>query len=217
MTTTRFLEKELIDVETSRPELMGKGDWLQLEYIVYKDNVGIQRKWERCIRRKERDSSIDAVDIHAILLTPEPELLFVVQYRPAIESYCIEFPSGLIDPDEKDPILSAQRELREETGYNVPASKFDLVKTPLAYEPGLSDSCCYIAKVTIDVSELSTPPVPALEADEWSLQTISLPLDGLLENLIRLQNSHKGKLIIDSRVHAVASGVAYAKEYHISN
>lgn len=53
----------------------------------------------------------------------------------------------------------------------------------MAYEPGLSNSCCYIAKVTIDVTKLKEPPVQELEQDEWSLQTISLPLKGLLSHL----------------------------------
>lgn len=92
---------------------------------------------------------------------------------------------GLIDANDEDPIISAQRELKEETGYDVPASKFDLIKTPVAYEPGLSNSCCYIAKVAIDTSKLSAPPIQLLEADEWSLQTISLPLDNLLDHLLR--------------------------------
>lgn len=90
---------------------------------------------------------------------------------------------GLIDLDE-DPVVSAQRELKEETGYDVPLSQFDLVKTPLAYEPGLSNSCCYVAKVTIDPLKLSASPAQSLEADEWSLQVISLPLDNIMNKLL---------------------------------
>ncbi|CAO3624529.1 unnamed protein product [Mucor fragilis] len=183
MTSNRLLDRELVDVETSQPVSMGRGDWLQLECISYKDTNNIQRRWERCVRRKERVSNIDAVDIHAILLTPTPELLLVIQYRPAIECYCVEFPSGLIDMNE-DPVVSAQRELKEETGYDVLLSEFDLVKVPLAYEPGLSNSCCYVAKVTIDIASLSVPPVQSLEGDEWSLQVISLPLDNIMNNLL---------------------------------
>lgn len=91
---------------------------------------------------------------------------------------------GLIDTGETDPVISAQRELKEETGYDIPASEFDLIKIPVSYEPGLSNSCCYIAKVTIDKTKLTSPPIPSLEADEWSLQTISLPLNGLLDSLL---------------------------------
>ncbi|KAK4515492.1 uncharacterized protein ATC70_010442 [Mucor velutinosus] len=211
MASRRLLDQELVEVETSQPVSMGRGNWLQLECISYKDNNNVQRQWERCVRRKERASNVDAVDVHAILLTPAPEMLLVVQFRPAIECYCIEFPSGLIDINE-NPLVSAQRELKEETGYDIPLSEFDLVKTPLAYEPGLSNSCCYVAKVTIDLSNLSSPPSQSLEADEWSLQVISLPLDNIINNLLDLQKSHDGKLIIDSRVYALASGIAYAQK-----
>ncbi|CAO3627002.1 unnamed protein product [Mucor hiemalis] len=154
-----------------------------------------------------------AIDIHAILLTPKPEILLVVQYRPAIERYCIEFPSGLVDAGEDDPINAAQRELKEETGYFVSKDQIKLEKIPVAYEPGLSNSCCYIAKVTIDIEKMTAPPVQELEPDEWSLQTISLPLEGLLNTLIELEQSQKGLLVIDSRVHALASGLEYANEF----
>jgi 8-oxo-dGTP pyrophosphatase MutT (NUDIX family) len=91
---------------------------------------------------------------------------------------------GLIDPDENDPIHAAQRELKEETGYLVAKEQFELTKVPVAYEPGLTNSSCYVAKVTIDVTKLAELPVQELEQDEWSLQTLSLPLDGLLERLL---------------------------------
>jgi 8-oxo-dGTP pyrophosphatase MutT (NUDIX family) len=92
--------------------------------------------------------------------------------------------AGLIDANESDPVSSAQRELKEETGYSVPKDQFKILKLPIAYEPGLSNSCCYIAKVTIDITKLAEQPVQELEPDEWSLQTISLPLKGLLNKLI---------------------------------
>ncbi|GAA5817431.1 hypothetical protein MFLAVUS_010977 [Mucor flavus] len=201
------LTKPLAAVKTSSGVPMGAGDWLQLEYVLYQDNKGIERRWERCIRRKQRPSDIDAIDIHAILLTPKPEILFVVQYRPAIERY------WLIDSDESDPVRSAQRELKEETGYYVSEKDIQLLKVPVAYEPGLSNSCCYVAKVTIDITQLTELPVQELEPDEWSLQTISLPLDGLLNHLLDLEKSQKGLLVIDSRVHALATGLAYAHEF----
>ncbi|KAI7894062.1 NUDIX hydrolase domain-like protein [Mucor mucedo] len=205
------LQYALTPVKCSSGTPMTEGNWIQLERLVYKDNKHVERSWERCVRKKPSPSAVDAVDIHAILLTPKPEILLVVQYRPAIERYCIEFPSGLVDKD--DPIDAAQRELKEETGYTVPRDKILLTKTPLAYEPGLTNSCCYVAKVTIDTSELTAPPVQELEPDEWSLQTISLPLEGLMNHLLALKESQKNLLVIDSRVHALASGIAYANSY----
>ncbi|RCH87237.1 hypothetical protein CU097_000524, partial [Rhizopus azygosporus] len=131
----------LVPIETSKSsETLGQGDWLALERIEFIDKQGTKRNWERCIRRKSHSNKVDAVDIHAIILTPEPELLLVIQYRPAIKRYCLEFPSGLIDANDDDPLISAQRELKEETGYVVPKEEMRLAKLPLAYEPGLTDS-----------------------------------------------------------------------------
>lgn len=91
---------------------------------------------------------------------------------------------GLIDADEDDPINAAQRELKEETGYLVSKKKFELTRVPIAYEPGLTNSSCYVAKVTIDTTQLTEAPVQELDHDEWSLQTLSLPLDDLLKRLL---------------------------------
>lgn len=51
-----------------------------------------------------------------IALTGEQRILAVRQYRPAVERYTIEFPSGIVDPGETAE-AAAFRELREETGY----------------------------------------------------------------------------------------------------
>lgn len=50
-------------------------------------------------------------------LTPHNTLLFVKQHRFGIERDLLEFPAGLIEPDE-DPKITALRELEEETGYS---------------------------------------------------------------------------------------------------
>jgi ADP-ribose pyrophosphatase len=52
----------------------------------------------------------------AVALTKDERVLAVRQYRPAVEQYMIEFPSGLVDAGET-PAGAARRELLEETGY----------------------------------------------------------------------------------------------------
>jgi ADP-ribose pyrophosphatase len=51
-----------------------------------------------------------------IAITGDRRVLAVRQYRPALERYTIELPSGMVDPGETAD-AAARRELREETGY----------------------------------------------------------------------------------------------------
>ncbi|RUP50242.1 hypothetical protein BC936DRAFT_139886 [Jimgerdemannia flammicorona] len=77
------------------------------------------------------------------------------------------------------------------------------ISKPVAYEPGLTDSCTCFAYVEIE----SSPPRPQkLDDAEWSLQTICLPLSNLHKSLNDLVKSHPG-LIIDSRLDAFAAGL----------
>jgi ADP-ribose pyrophosphatase len=48
-------------------------------------------------------------------LTPARELLLVEQYKHGIGQICMELPAGMSESD--DHLAEAQRELREETGY----------------------------------------------------------------------------------------------------
>ena len=54
--------------------------------------------------------------VAVVALTREHRILLVRQYRPAIEQYTLELPSGLVDPGEEPP-AAARRELIEETGH----------------------------------------------------------------------------------------------------
>lgn len=59
--------------------------------------------------------------IVAIVAEVDGKLLFVEQYRAAIDSRAIEFPAGLVGDiagcEDEDLFVAANRELEEETGY----------------------------------------------------------------------------------------------------
>src|SRR5271165_7534064 len=68
---------------------------------------------------KEHDFYVlDAVNwVNVIAVTPDQQLVMVEQYRPGSNTVELEIPGGMMDVDETDPVKTAVRELREETGY----------------------------------------------------------------------------------------------------
>ena len=61
--------------------------------------------------------SLRVPDYAAILaITQDQRILAVRQYRPAVDRYTVELPSGIVDPGET-AAETASRELLEETGY----------------------------------------------------------------------------------------------------
>ena len=61
---------------------------------------------------------LDCVDwVNVIALTPDQQLVMVEQFRHGSETVELEIPGGVMDPHETDPVATAVRELREETGY----------------------------------------------------------------------------------------------------
>jgi ADP-ribose pyrophosphatase len=49
-------------------------------------------------------------------VTEQGDVILVRQYKHAAQEIMVEFPAGMLEPDEV-PLQGAQRELREETGY----------------------------------------------------------------------------------------------------
>ena len=57
--------------------------------------------------------------VNVIPLTPEGNVIMIRQYRHGTEDVTLEVPGGMVDAADADPSVSAARELREETGYEV--------------------------------------------------------------------------------------------------
>jgi 8-oxo-dGTP pyrophosphatase MutT (NUDIX family) len=61
---------------------------------------------------------LESVDwVNVIAITPDQKLVMVEQYRHGSKTVELEVPGGMMDPHETDPVATAIRELREETGY----------------------------------------------------------------------------------------------------
>lgn len=68
---------------------------------------------------KEHDFYVlDSVDwVNVIAITPDQKLVMVEQFRHGSNTVELEIPGGMMDAGETDPVMTAVRELREETGY----------------------------------------------------------------------------------------------------
>ena len=55
--------------------------------------------------------------VNIIALDQNDNVIVVEQYRHGIEEVTMEIPGGVVDRSDESPLVSAQRELREETGY----------------------------------------------------------------------------------------------------
>ncbi|QTD42227.1 NUDIX hydrolase [Sporosarcina sp. Te-1] len=77
-------------------------------------------------------------------ITEEGKIVFVQQFRKALERTLVEIPAGKIEPEENKK-HTAIRELEEETGYR--ANQFEFIQS-FATSPGFADEVIhlYLAK-----------------------------------------------------------------------
>ena len=67
-------------------------------------------------------------------VTEDGRLVLVRQYRPALGRYTWEVPAGSRDALDEDPLLCAQREMEEETGYQSDPLEFLIeLRTTVAF------------------------------------------------------------------------------------
>ena len=224
-------------------KVLGRAPWLRVAEIEYDDvrvkkgeddkEVGEKtvRKWnlaERLHPSQPDDANLtskrfDGVDVCAIIRTPSapPEaqsmLVVISQYRAPVDRVCLEFPAGLIDGEE-EPELAALRELKEETGYVGKVTSCSKA-IPLAYEPGLTNSCFALVSMEVD-GELpeNKNPVPEQEEDE-DIQVHLIPhgpsllgeLTSLCKTLEAASRAEKPvQCAIDGKLYTYALGVQLA-------
>jgi len=146
-------------------EELGAGDWLRLQRVTYLDHAGVERTWEAAGRRRHQG----AVMILARLV-PSGRIVMVQQYRPPSDAQVLEFPAGLIDPEE-DPKVTAVRELKEETGYSGTLRWFS---RQCLNSPGMSGEHFYSAVIDVDET-LPENQKPTTDWDEMeNIQTFCI-------------------------------------------
>lgn len=82
--------------------------------------------------------------VNVIAVTPDQQLVMVEQYRHGSDTVELEVPGGMIDAKDASPEASAQRELREETGYE--GSHAKIIGSVWA-NPAIMSNTCYTVMV----------------------------------------------------------------------
>lgn len=153
-------------------------------------------------------SGVDAVAIGNVLLHPSrpPSTLLVIQYRPPVGKYTVEWPAGLIDADET-PDEAAVREMKEETGYE---GKIISSGPAVASDPGLTNATLKLVMMEVKLSS-DDSGMPEQKLDDGELiERVIVPLSELYDRL--MEWSKQDKYMIAGKLFYFAAGMHFAKQ-----
>lgn len=109
--------------------------------------------------------------VNVVALTPQDELVMVQQFRFGSQQVELEIPGGIIDHGE-DPLVSAKRELLEETGYEAErwTSLGSIAPNPAIHRNRLhsflAEGCVRVAAQTPDPFEdIAVELIPHVQLD----------------------------------------------------
>jgi ADP-ribose pyrophosphatase len=115
--------------------------------------------------------------------TAEGRIVIVRQFRPAVDRYTLELPSGIVDPGES-PTETARRELLEETGYQ--AGEIEVLG---AMEPDTGRLGNRIWACVADGVRRVDGAVPeeGIEVETWSIdELIAATIDGRFNHALHV-------------------------------
>ncbi|KAM5344695.1 hypothetical protein ACJ41O_010557 [Fusarium nematophilum] len=180
--------------------------WVTLKKIEYVDQVGKPRTWEVATRKTRGKSGVDAVAMGNILLHPSkpPSTMIVIQYRPPLDAYTVEWPAGLIDAEETAE-EAAVREFKEETGYEC---KVLSVSPAQAADPGMTNANMQLVMVEVQLGEEEEHPEQRLDDGEH-IQRVVIPLAEFYDRLV--EYSKQERMVVAAKLFHFAAGMHFAQ------
>lgn len=126
--------------------------------------------------------------VAVIAVTDEGKLVLVEQYRKALERSIIEIPAGKLEPGE-EPIVTARRELEEETGYGAQSLTY---LQAFATSPGFADEIIHLF-VAKDLYKIENKA--ELDEDEFV-------------ELLEVSLEEAGQMVADERIYDAKTAFA---------
>ena len=173
-----LLEETILDSETAF-----EGNFLQVDRVAIELPNGHLTTHE--VVRHPGAVAIIALDEYG-------RVLLVRQYRTSLERVTVEVPAGKLEKGE-DPLVCAQRELAEETGYV--ADQFRYL-APLAVAAGYSDEIIHLYLATGLHAGAAHPDEDEFVAAEWV--DLSVLVDSVLDGRIEDSKTVIAALICDA-------------------
>lgn len=180
--------------------------WITLKKIEFTDQMGKDRTWEVATRKTRGAAGVDAVAMGNILLHPSkpPSTMVVIQYRPPLDAYTVEWPAGLIDANETAE-EAAVREFKEETGYDCRLLSMSPVQSA---DPGMTNANMKMAMVEVQLKEGDEEPEQRLEDGEH-IQRVVIPLAEFYDRLV--EYSKQDRMIVAAKLFHFAHGMHFAQ------
>lgn len=181
--------------------------WIKLQKATYLDASGKERVWEIASRKTTSKSGVDAVAMGNIIYHPSkpPSTILVLQFRPPVNAFTVEWPAGLIDADETAE-QAAVRELYEETGYR---GKVVSTSPAVSADPGMTSASMKLCMMEVHLNEGDPEPEQHLDEGE-EIQRVNVPLTELYE---KLEEFAKEGYVVAAKLYHWAAGVRYAIDH----
>lgn len=201
---TQHTQEPVITKVTDLPTSEAK--WVTLKKIEYVDQVGTSRTWEVATRKTRGKAGVDAVAMGNILLHPSrpPSTMIVIQYRPPLDAYTVEWPAGLIDAEETAE-QAAVREFKEETGYDCRVVSVSPVQ---AADPGMTNANMQLVMVEAELGESDQLPEQRLDDGE-RIERVVIPLAEFYDRLV--EYTKQPRMIVAAKLFHFAAGMHFAQ------
>lgn len=197
-------------------ELISDG-WIKKYILTYQMPDGREHRYESVSRkgpeayRAELEQNAAGLNTRctadAVCIVPVTEdnrLVMIKEFRYPLNSYCVAFPAGLVEPGE-DLAASSERELREETGYALARDADGVPKVRVLTQAGYSSAGMSAETVQVVYVTVENEPAQAQATEESELiQVFTLPM-GQIETFLDQNTTPIGtraQLILEAFVNA---------------